>query len=1562
MEDRKICKVFCGNEFGTGFLIDENKIVTASHILTSFLINANQEIKAVFNADSEESVEYIVTPVSEEWEHCPIAILTAQEKIADMKQTFGIEELSESNTVTACGYLSDKNSPLKFTFEVNKLIDHVTSKTENSNVVLIPAASERVKNFQGLSGSPVVLNELVTGILLRQELEDQEAIRLYAITGLQFRKCLNNQGVEVRVAKLPEIKTKSTVGNLQLGSTALTEIDKLLSKQFEPIRSERFNGNLIESWKQLHQFLEELPTSMCSHKQKAEFYYSGALWALSDGKKPEAEKYLRLAQAENIEIDIRAYRAYEYIQNGNTEAAKELLSPVETTATLNILMLCYLKDGSTISQVQDVISSCKKLVDSETNHLLALIALNHDDFFTAHQYIEQALLQTHCASSILACDALISYWEAMGSIYPTFERLGFICSEKIHFSPTTFQRERLEHAYMQLEQANQQLAVLPQNKLSIQIVWGLILVSTLLPGRDPIRWIDALMPVKDMLPSLILYMSGWGIKIPKDVQSAFLSSPIPNENAEIHLFAVLQLYINAQRYDEALQLFDKYGSLIADALNIDQNVCKLQLLLVCNLLNEAQKQLTVMRLPDDLKERFVLSITVKKGDKRVKSVAAKSVALAQKTNLSLDFENANLICQKNSKWKLAEKNAKAWFRATGELYALECVAFALERQQRYPKALRIIQRAESQGDCSEFIRQIKLNCLAGLSRFDEAIELTKTLDNYRGNENIVLFQANSYLASGQKDRAVSVLQMYIDEGQFSFKVYQMFVALIQPDAPDRAFQYARQLYLHDPGNKDFLRFAGLTGIMTGHTELSEQFTPIFQADLKKGNYVRTATATEVKKLLEEDQKSNKNIEKLYQNVLIPLHLTCDSFTHGNLGGTCFEIWHNCSIWLARYGGRKILNDAGSVHGLILDYTACLTLVALDVFPDALSLVPEVWIPRKLLNIWLSDINDLKTIQPHIVKKNADLNKALCKISYTCEPLPKTVEKVAACPFDATDLFTANCAKKHGAYIICDAPSGVITQKDIPDEWRKWNINPDELYAALDELGMQHPPYNRENTNPDKIQKLKEPCRIIPDIQVLRALLDADALYQVAEFFKIILPEHTILTISHTADEDLLHREAAEWLEKGYQTVTNLCKKGQVKICPVFQQSLPERDRYTGLLEDEIHFAALRGYAVLCDDRFTTSYTQISGKRGYHGDVLSTIDFLSLLYKRKVIDRNNFYQKIDVLLRQNYSYFIPPAEYVLSRLSLCTIDEQGCLVENTALKSLRRSIAIALNSQQGLLVQPLRHTPYTEFSGYIVNLSNTFSESLYMVWTAQKKELWKCAVSDWLLMTMGDTLCDITKADMYLQDWQPTKQASLIVSGIRFTDKKNILKPYLQWVFSYLYASWVNNFTLKRKTVDCMCELIKTIDTGKEVPEELDATSWENVKFNFFVLFLTSLPVDFLKLVLNNPNMEKYSKFITVPQTSNFQRDINVIQPFVPDETLLSGNEDYMEQTILSVAVAPKENGSKVLELFSDENMASADKSLRYRLARFLFDLSWYLPVETQYKAQEKKRYLVLLKD
>ena len=73
------------------------------------------------------------------------------------------------------------------------------------------------------------------------------------------------------------------------------------------------------------------------------------------------------------------------------------------------------------------------------------------------------------------------------------------------------------------------------------------------------------------------------------------------------------------------------------------------------------------------------------------------------------------------------------------------------------------------------------------------------------------------------------------------------------------------------------------------------------------------------------------------------------------------------------------------------------------------------------------------------------------------------------------------------------------------------------------------------------------------------------------------------------------------------------------------------------------------------------------------------------------------------LLTSYSFFIPPSSYVVSRLQLSSVDDQGFLEENVMLRHLRRMLAYAFNEDIGLRCHLAGAYPRPELAGFLREL-------------------------------------------------------------------------------------------------------------------------------------------------------------------------------------------------------------------------------------------------------------------
>ena len=112
-----------------------------------------------------------------------------------------------------------------------------------------------------------------------------------------------------------------------------------------------------------------------------------------------------------------------------------------------------------------------------------------------------------------------------------------------------------------------------------------------------------------------------------------------------------------------------------------------------------------------------------------------------------------------------------------------------------------------------------MNSLVALTRFEEARQLSDTFPDIHTNAKLVVFRARTYISEGQKEKAIQIMRAFADQGLYDLELYKILIELIQGDHPNLAYQYAKELYLSNPEDKNVVRFAGNIAIMTGHQGL-----------------------------------------------------------------------------------------------------------------------------------------------------------------------------------------------------------------------------------------------------------------------------------------------------------------------------------------------------------------------------------------------------------------------------------------------------------------------------------------------------------------------------------------------------------------------------------------------------------------------------------------------------------------------------------------------------------------------------------------------------------------------
>lgn len=207
----------------------------------------------------------------------------------------------------------------------------------------------------------------------------------------------------------------------------------------------------------------------------------------------------------------------------------------------------------------------------------------------------------------------------------------------------------------------------------------------------------------------------------------------------------------------------------------------------------------------------------------------------------------------------------------------------------------------------------------------------------------------------------------------------------------------------------------------------------------------------------------------------------------------------------------------------MDYTACLILYKLDLLEIVCSWFSNVWIDQHLFEIWLNDINQLKSVQTSVAQKAIKLSDAIKRLSFLSH---SSKAEISCAGFNHTLLC---CAEDMNAILVAES----LSDKPVPDGWDKSRIHPYALYAALARMKLPHPKYDYTASLEESIAKVKPQCRLVLDLFVIDELQLADFLETVFNLFHVVLPIELVSKIHNEADIYRNRNNAANWLEKAY---------------------------------------------------------------------------------------------------------------------------------------------------------------------------------------------------------------------------------------------------------------------------------------------------------------------------------------------------------------------------------------------------------------------------------------------
>lgn len=245
--EKVVCRLNCGIDKATAFLISNNRAITATHAINKYFTN-NAEIKLEFMNLAPEPIEIKAVPLQYSISS-PITILDLEESVDnEIYCTFCNQEVNKDDDYEIFGYPVAKwGVGHRVT---SKVIRRITEKMAQPYDWDIDLNNEsNIEDFSGLSGSPLFVNNRLVGVVLTQNDSTGKAISLGAISIPKIGDLLNEAKVKIeQVIMYDKYELYELDDNIDYSnSTFIAMLESAEIFSHEECQQEFFNAEIAKS-------------------------------------------------------------------------------------------------------------------------------------------------------------------------------------------------------------------------------------------------------------------------------------------------------------------------------------------------------------------------------------------------------------------------------------------------------------------------------------------------------------------------------------------------------------------------------------------------------------------------------------------------------------------------------------------------------------------------------------------------------------------------------------------------------------------------------------------------------------------------------------------------------------------------------------------------------------------------------------------------------------------------------------------------------------------------------------------------------------------------------------------------------------------------------------------------------------------------------------------------------------------------------------------------------------------------------------------------------------------
>lgn len=1459
-----IAKLKCGNADGTAFLINDRTALTVSHCILNAIDDNDEIVLTFYNIPDTETFSVKATKVLDEKNHS-VSMLVLEEPIKTnyLKLACYEDNIARGEKLLSYGYPRVKGVegyPIDIIINDN-LNDNVSCDYDMS---LLLAGEDRVNDYSGMSGSPVIFGNQVIGLLMAESLERSgnisRAVDLKVISNKRVKDLYKEKDVAyinllykdlehtVSISKIPtnydensrgfdEIKKvnreKFVIGYNEC-EDELEDYEKSIEFELKDIFSIKNKGYVEKAWEKLLDLTTRVRASKSKPKKMlARLYYTRSIWHLDDKDDGgNAQKYLQKVLEYDPSYDCRTYYAKKHYLEGNVIEEKNVLLPIDSVSILNTyLQLCIYKHE--LDDAIEAYEKNKQLANCSTNYLMSLVYILDKDFELAHKYILDASSKDNDFPLNIMMQGVVLYWKLIpqSMVYgdcllpPMYANSMILINDEI--------RLKIE-SIIELYRKALALAEIANNielQKQILVVWldTLTISSEFKIEGEEIA--NKLLKIEEYQCQAImyLYMTGHAMPVSNEFQ--------PNEvvkNASNKIEAMISCiylllgisnkklaYTKLKEYRfkfEEMRMMEHWYDLAVHACEEQEELLNLK------------ERLDIYQFDSVTNMRIKGMILEARGENSI--LLQHAELLYQETNAELDLLNLINCCEKIKKWEMAEKYIAEWDKIyqnpLAKIRIIRCLAMQNKQVKCLEKINYLIESKKTECLTNEVLFY-EIQALKILGYYDDAILKAEKLWENVNSQKVLFILAECYFLNGQVQDAIYKLKDGNRKGIRTFETYQMLAEYERRIDINDAAKYANKACMVSENDYQVMMWAMQFLFSIGKSEkANEIFVKLQSRD--QTDYFRTISFKEAREWIKEAQIENEKRYGLYMKCQLPYHLYIDGASNASYALYCNQIWESNEKSQYRkqplyvnYGGHKKNGSAlsGSLEGaIILDYSS---LVHLKHF-DLLSLIKECWnevyVSGNFYNMIFLEIEKCTPNQPDLLDEKKKMIKTWDdkKISHVELPSKEKLDEWNNNEIELTDIISYEVAKENNMFCIVDHfISDLLEESDkITKEMRDSAVSPHELLIALEKRGdissdMKNKYGGQVKAKErkyviEKLIKYDGKLPILVDENFLREIYEMDGAAIISQKCEIYAFENVFWATKDEFKKVKQGEESVAFLNQLRDEIQDLKEEGIIKNWGQYQDDAKKNNNiFTNDLIDLIHFAAGKKSVFVCDDRWISSYDNFG-----ECCVANSMDIIEILFEKNILSNEKYVSVITQMFKEGYGYIIPPFEY-MKILLWQTDDNKNINEELPEELFIMCNYLVFITSSTNCLSDEIIHQGVIpESAGFMYLLQRNLLKLMKEIWNSTRSFLWKQQVSGWLLIhysvfsyksIMNASISQINR------NYYELEMANFLFSGFIELPANSSRKEYYSWLFNWLGMNKQWKDDLEEKTIEWLAKII-----------------------------------------------------------------------------------------------------------------------------------------------------------